>query len=136
MTYAVAQALQEAVYQALAADADLGEIVGAAIYDTVPMGTLPAIYVTLGQEDARDASDKTGRGTEHRFEVSVIGATPAFAQLKAAAAAICDALIDQNLSLSRGRLVSLTFRSARARNIEKNDGRRIDLIFRARTEDS
>ena len=135
MTYAVAQALQSAIYQTLVADGPLAAIVNGAIYDTVPLGVPPAIYVALGQEDARDASDKTGHGTEHRMEISVVGATPAFAELKAAAAAICDALLDQPLTLSRGRLVSLSFRQARARQIEKNDGRRIDLIFRARTED-
>lgn len=135
MTYALAGALQAAVYQVLASDAVLDGIVAGAVYDTVPLGTPPEIYVTLGQEDARDASDKTGRGTEHRFEVSVVGATPAFAALKAAAAAVCDALIDRPLVLARGRLVGLTFRSARARQTEKNDGRRIDLVFRARVED-
>ena len=135
MSYAVGQALQGAIYQALLADAALAGIVGAAVYDTVPLGIVPEIYVTLGQEDVRDASDKTGHGSEHRFEVSVVGALPAFGQVKAAAAAVCDALVDQPLTLARGRLVSLTFRSARARHIERSDGRRIDLVFRARTED-
>ena len=134
MTYAIGQALQSAIFQALLADQALGALVGTAIFDTVPLGTLPEVYVTLGQEDVRDASDQTGGGAVHRFEVAVVGTAPAFDRVKAASAAVCDALVDAPLALARGRLVSLSFRSARARHMDRSDGRRIELVFRARTE--
>lgn len=134
MSYAGSGALQEAVYQRLAGDAVLTGLVGDAIYDVVPAGTLPATYVTLGPEEARDASDKTGHGAEHRFTVSVVTGAAGFQTAKDAAAAISDALVDAELALGRGRLVSLNFLRARARRVQKNDVRRIDLTFRARLD--
>lgn len=134
MSYAGSGALQEAVYQRLTGDAALAGLVGGAIYDVVPAGSLPATYVSLGPEEVRDASDKTGRGAEHRFTVSVVTGAAGFQAAKAAAGAISDALVDANLTLARGRLVSLGFLRARARRAQKNDVRRIDLTFRARVE--
>ena len=134
MSYAGSGALQAAVYQRLASDAPLAALVGSAIYDVVPAGTLPTTYVTIGPEDARDASDKTGHGAEHRFTVSVVTGAAGFQVAKEAAGAISDALVDADLSLDRGRLVSLGFLRARARRVQKNDVRRIDLTFRARVE--
>ncbi len=134
MSYSGSAALQEAVYQRLVGDAALGGLVGGAVYDVVPAGTLPVTYVSLGPEEVRDASDKSGHGAEHRFTVSVVTAAAGFQAAKAAAAAISDALVDADLSLDRGRLVSLGFLRARARRARKNDVRRIDLTFSARVE--
>lgn len=134
MTYGISGPLQEAVYARLAGNAALTGLVGGAIYDTVPAGSLPTTYVSLGPEDVRDASDKTGYGAEHRFTVSVVTSEAGFHAAKAAAAAISDALVDADLALERGRLVSLTFFRARARRVQKNDVRRIDLTFRARVD--
>ena len=136
MSYAVSAALQEAVYQHLSGDAALSAIVGSAIYDAIPSGTLPPIYVTLGSETVRDRSDKTGFGANHDFGVSVITGAQGFAQAKQAAAAINDALSDAALILTRGRLVGLRFLKARASRDTGNGTRRIDLIFRARVEDN
>lgn len=135
MSYGVAAALQEAVYQRLAADAALAALVGGAIYDVVPEGSLPETYVSLGPEDAADRSDGTGGGAEHRFTVSVVTQAAGFRTAKEAAAAISDALVDAGLMLSRGRLVGLGFLKARARRVQDGDVRRIDLTFRARVED-
>ncbi len=135
MSYANAQALQAAVYQALVSDAAVAALVGTAIYDTVPSGDVPPLYVSLGPEQAQDASDKTGRGALHRFMVSVTSDQSSFSTSLAVAAAICDALIDAPLTLARGRLVSLTFDRATATRRKDNTGRQIDLRFRARTED-
>lgn len=135
MSYGVGAALQEAVYQRLVSDAALAAVVGAAIYDTVPSGTTPGTYVSLGPEEVRDASDATGGGASHHFTVSVVTDAAGFQTAKLAAAAISDALIDAPLALSRGRLVSLGFLRARARRVQKADARRIDITFRARVED-
>lgn len=135
MSYGTAAALQEAVYQHLAADAVLDDLVGSAIYDVVPAGSVPGTYVSLGPEDARDRSDQTGRGAEHSFVVSVVTNAAGFQTAKRAAAAISDALLSAPLTLSRGRLVGLDFIRARARRVQKGDVRRIDITFRARVED-
>lgn len=135
MSYAMSAALQQAVYAALVAHGDLHSAVGPAIYDATPSGAVPSLYVSLGPERVRIDDDKTGSGAEHVFVVSVVTETPGFASAKAAAGLVCDALHDAPLSLSRGRLVSLRFRSARAAKIDKGTGRKIDLTFRARVED-
>ena len=134
MSYAVAAALQAGVYETLRDDAGVGDLVGHRIYDAVPKGRLPDLYVALGPETALDASDKTGRGAWHEFAVSVISDDAGFQGAKEVSAAVCDALIDTEMGLERGRLVALNFKRAVARR-EKAGRRRVDLIFRARVED-
>lgn len=134
MSYAVAAALQAAVFARLQADGVLSGLVGAAIYDAVPPGAGTGTFVMIGPEDVRDQSDKTGDGAEHRFIVSVVTDAAGFQAAKAAAVAVSDALVGADLALSRGRLVSLAFLRAVARRTGKDTGRRIDLTFRARVE--
>ncbi|QFT59653.1 hypothetical protein FIU94_12535 [Sulfitobacter sp. THAF37] len=136
MSYAGSGPLQAAVFDALSADGPLGALVGTAIYDAVPSGSLPDIYVRLGSETVRDASDGTGPGALHRFTVSVITVQPGFASAKQAASAISDVLQDADLVLSRGRLVSLRFERAQARRIDNGAARQIDLRFAARVQDA
>lgn len=136
MTYALSSSLQAAVYQALLADTDLGLLVGSNIFDNAPAGQVPDLYVSLGAEDVRDASDKTGQGARHDFTIAVVTTQSGFLVAKDVAAAICDALISAPLTLGRGRLVSLNFLQARARRVQSGGARRIDLRFRARVEDN
>jgi hypothetical protein len=135
MTYGVAAALQAAVYQHLQADASLTALVGAAIYDAVPPGLVAGTYVSLGPEEVREASDKTGHGALHEITVSVVTDAAGFSTAKAVATAVSDALVDAQLALSRGALVYLNFYRARARRVQDADMRRIDLVFRARVQD-
>ncbi|MEM6636095.1 MAG: DUF3168 domain-containing protein [Pseudomonadota bacterium] len=135
MSYASAAALQEAVYQRLFADTALTASVGTAIYDAAPSGIAPKTYVSLGPEDAKDASDAGNSGAWHDFTVSVVTEEAGFHTAKDVAALISDALVDADLTLSRGRLLSLRFLSARARRVEDGDIRRIDLKFRARVDE-
>ncbi|WP_299145015.1 DUF3168 domain-containing protein [uncultured Tateyamaria sp.] len=135
MSYAVSAALQSAVFAAVSADPDVGEAVGGAVYDALPSGALPSLYVSLGPETVRAESDKTGTGAAHRFVISVVTDVPGFYAAKVAAGAVCDVLHDAEMALSRGRLVSMKFDRARAVMIDKGAGRRIDLTFRARVED-
>lgn len=135
MSYAVSTALQTAVFQALSADADVTALVGTDIYDALPAGTVPSLYIALGPERASDASDQTGHGARHDFTVSVVTDSAGFASAKAVAAAVSDALVDAPLTLTRGRLVSLRFRRAKAVRVSPGDERRIDLTFRARVDD-
>lgn len=134
MSYGIGAALQAAVYQRLVGDAALGALVGGAIFDAVPPGTVAGTYVSLGPEDVRDASDATGSGAEHDFVVSVVTDEAGFQAAKAAAAAVSDALLGAALTLARGRLVGLWFLRARARRVDTGALRRIDMTFRARVE--
>lgn len=136
MSYALSAPLQAAVYSALTQNVLLTGIVGDAIYDAMPPGELPPIYVRLGAETVRDTSDGTGAGAEHRFTVSVVSDAPGFADAKAAAGAISDILHHADLNLSRGRLVSLRFERASARTVAAAQTRQIDLRFRARVDDT
>ena len=71
----------------------------------------------------------------HRFTVSVVSDTPAFAAVKVAAGAVSDVLHGADLTLSRGRLVLMAFEQATAARIDGATGRRFDLRFKARVED-
>jgi len=136
MSYGVAAALQAAVYQLLIADTAVTNLVGGNIFDDVPPGALPDTYVSLGLEDVRDRSDKSGRGAVHFLTISVVSDAAGFQTAKTIAAAVNDALLGGTLSLTRGSLVYLNFERARARRIGPSDTRRIDLRFRARVEDN
>jgi len=139
MSYAAAEALQAAVFARLSADAALAALVGDAIHDAVPPGTPPGLFVLIGEERAVDASDRSGTGAEHRLTISVVGSVAGFRALKAVAVAVGDAIAAPPLpSLARGRLVGLWFERAEARRGRGAGGaelRRIDMVWRARTED-
>lgn len=134
MTYAVAAALQAAVFARLSADTGVSAQVGTAIYDAVPPGDAPATFVIIGPEDVRDRSDASGSGAEHRLTVSVMSSQSGFMAAKSVAGAISEALADADLPLSRGRLVGIGFVQAVAKATADGQGRRIDLTFRARVE--
>ncbi len=102
---------------------------GDAVYDAAPPGVLPSLYISLGPEVVRDRSDKTGAGAEHEFTVSVLSDAAGFAAAKAVAAAVSDALVDAQMTLTRGRLVGLWFLRAKAARVGSGERRRIDLTF-------
>jgi hypothetical protein len=135
MSYGVASALQAAVYTRLLTDPALAALVGTAVYDEVPPGVLPSLYVSIGPETVRDKSDKTGHGAEHEFTVTVVTDLSGFASAKTAAGAVSDALVDAPLVLARGSLVALDFYRANALRSSGTDQREIRLTFRARVED-
>lgn len=132
MSYGSSAALQEAVYGALSSDIDVNELTGGAVFDAEPTGTLPPLYISLGPETVRSRADYSGGGALHEFIVSVVSEAPGFAAAKSVAVAVGDRLVDAQLALSRGDLVSLRFQKAKAVRIEKGAKRRIDLTFRAR----
>lgn len=135
MSYAIAASLQRAIFARLAGEAEIIEIVGPNIYDAVPAGTEPEVFVLIGEEVVRDGSTKTSDGAYHDFTVSVFADQHGFASSKALAAIICDSLIRPGLTLDRGRVTGVWFRRARARRGRAPDRRRIDLQFRAHVED-
>lgn len=135
MSYAVSAALQSAVYAALVSDDALAALVGAQIFDAVPVGAVPELYVSIGDERVRDASDQTRSGAVHRLDIFVRTTQPGFAKAKAVGAAVSDVLHDAPLALTRGRLVFLRFERAEARRTDGNATREILLRFRARVDD-
>lgn len=135
MSYATAPALQTALYQLISADAELQTLLAGAIYDAIPPATPPATYLLIGAEEAVDASDKSGRGAEHRLRLSVVTNATGFLAAKQVAARLCDLLADATPPLARGRVVAIWFDRAEARKLEGDQTRRIDLRFRARIED-
>lgn len=136
MSYAMSAALQSAVYQHLMADVALTGLVGANIFDALPSGTVPTLYVAIGPEKTKDASDGLSGGAWHEFTISVVSESSGFAQAKLAAGAVSDALVDAPLTLTRGTLVGLWFRRAAAARVGTGTTRRIDLTFRARVSDT
>lgn len=135
MTYALSASLQRAVYQTLAEDEALRAEVGTAIYDVVPAGEVPSTYVLLGPEEVRDWSDKSGCGARHDFTISVVSDAAGFQTAKRVAGAVADALARTEAALSRGILVSMMFRRARATRVDDGSMRRVDLSFRALVAD-
>ncbi|MEM6727317.1 MAG: DUF3168 domain-containing protein, partial [Pseudomonadota bacterium] len=115
----------------LLADADVSAKTGGHIYDALPPGTLPPLYVSLGPENVRDRSSASGGGARHDFVVSVIADASSFQMAKDVAAAISDALVGASLSLSRGTLGGIWFLRAKAARFDHGTARRIDLTFRA-----
>jgi hypothetical protein len=129
MSYAATAALQAAVYNAMIDDAAVSALSGGAIFDALPPGPVPSLYVSLGPERVRDRSDKTGQAALHDFPIKIVSTGVGFQTGKSLAAAISDALVGADLTLTHGRLVELRFLRAIARRI--SNGREIDIWFRA-----
>lgn len=136
MSYGAAQAFQIGIFNALSGDVALAALVGTAIYDELPPGPVDGAYVSLGAEDVRDLSAEDSGLAAHSFAISVVSPAEGFAEPKAIAAAVSDALVDATPDLTRGRIVSLRFVKARARRVRAGQVRRIDMTFRAIVEDT
>lgn len=133
MSYVLSGVLQTAVYTALSNDAALSDLVGGAIYDALPAGRVPDIYVLLGQERVRDRSDYQVHAAMHEFAVTVMSDAPGYLSAKEAAARISELLDGADLTLSRGRLIRLDFYKANAR--QRANRREVEIWFRAFVED-
>lgn len=136
MTYALAAPLQAAVYERLSGDPAIVALVGTAVFDAAPQGTLPPLYVAIGPEEARDRSDKTARAALHRFGVSIVSEAGGFHAAKVLAGAVEAALTEVPLTLVRGRVVAMSFERAEARRERNGKRRRIDMRFRALVDDT
>lgn len=135
MSFAISGALQKAVYAALMQDAELQSVVAGAIFDGVPQGQKPEIYVSLGPETVKSRSDASAGGAVHDFVISVVSEGGGFAGLKQVAGFVSESLSGADLALERGVLVYLRFLKAAAKRIRGSGGRQIDLTFRARVDD-
>ncbi len=139
MSVALSGELQGVVYTALAADAGLAALVGSDIYDApLPLGgVLPTgEYVTLGEENVKPFNTMTSSGGVHDFDVIVHSAANGFGAAKTVSAAISAVLVDANLSLTNGNMVSLRFLKARAKRGVAPELRRIKMRFQAVVENT
>ena len=136
MSYIGTNALQVAVYQTLLADPDLAAFVGTDIYDVLPTGTIPPIYVTIGDEDARDAGDTSGEGARVTFIISVVSRSRGYTAAKGAAAAVAAALAPGALTLTEGQLTGPWFLKSTAKRTGDPDVRRLDLTFEALVQET
>ena len=135
MSYAMAAALQSAIFERLTGDPALNALVGDAIADGLPPGPVPPVCVSLGPETARDRSDRSGRAAEHRLTITVLAQTAGFVRAKEVAGRIETVLSGADLTLPGGRLVGLWLDRAQARRSGRAGAtRRIDLRFRALVE--
>lgn len=135
MSYALSAPLQAAIYDALAGDVALDGLVAGAIFDAEPTGAVPSLYVSLGPEVVKPASDVSAMGAVHEFTISVVTDAAGFAGAKTVAGAISDLLIDADLPMSRGICVGCRLLKARAAREDSGIKRRIDLTFRARVDE-
>ncbi|RMD49139.1 MAG: DUF3168 domain-containing protein [Alphaproteobacteria bacterium] len=126
--------VQAAIHAMLSADAAVSALTGGAIHDAPPPGPVPALWVRIGEERVRDASDASGRAAVHEVVVEVSAEAGAFAAAKEAAAAICDALEGRAPALSGASAGPIGFVRAEARRAR--DGRRlVRLVLRLRVDE-
>ena len=135
MSYAIAPSLQAAVYDALIADGDLDALVGDAIFDMAPEGTVPDRFVALGPEKVQARGSVDGLVSEFTFEILVVGKVGGFLPIKEIAARVTEVLHDADLPLTLGSLRQLSFQKAEAFRRVSDDTRRVRLFFVARVED-
>lgn len=131
MSYASAAALQTAIFELLSTDPELATV---PVVDALPAGGGTGTFILIGPEEARDASDKSGAGADHRVLISVISDASGFLSAKTAAARVSEALVDAEPELSTGRVVSFRFLRGNARRLDEGGVRRIDLTFNVRIE--
>lgn len=134
MSYGAASALHDVILETLRSSDEVTARVGSDIFDSVPPGTLPALYIATGPETVRDASDFLEQAAEHDFVISVIGNGASFQAVKDTARAVNDVVLQSTLTLTRGTLVALRFLKAEARRDRDAALRQIDLTFRARID--
>ncbi|CTQ50908.1 DUF3168 domain-containing protein [Jannaschia donghaensis] len=135
MTYAAGESLQTAIFGRLIGDPVVDALLAGAVFDDVPTDA-PDLFVAIGPEKTRGVADSGGHGAVHQLQISVVTRREGYLAAKTVAVAVSDALSSTDLTLARGRLVSLRFVRAEARRDKTEGTRRIDLIFRARTDDT
>ena len=138
MSLVLSGELQGAIYAALTGDTALVALVGSEIYDApLPVGgALPlGEHVTLGEEIVKPFGSITSSGGVHDFDVVLHSTANGFAAAKLVAAAVSDVLVDANLSIAGGHLVSLRFIKAKAKRGIAPELRRVEMRFRAVIED-
>jgi hypothetical protein len=132
--------LQDAVYQALKADAALIALIGnpsgdVRLYQDVPADPVFP-YVTIGEDQANDDSVEHLDAEEIFFDLHVWSRESSWAEAKQIAAALRSILHNADLTLDYGRCVQIQHRITRSFTDADNETRHGVVTFRALTEDS
>lgn len=125
--------LQAALFDRLTSDAEVGALAGAHIYDAVPAGPVPDLYVLLGEETVKDVTDSSGPAALHDVSITIISTAESFLALKTLAAAITQALLGAPLTLAAGQVAAIWPQRSEARR-NASGQRRIELKFKLRIE--
>lgn len=133
MSYVHGFALQSALFDALSADSALVGVVGPRIYDEAPLAVPEGAYLVLGDEQVSPWSTASDAGAAHELAVTVFSPARGFAELKRAAAAICDVALGP-LAVEGARVAFSSFLGGRTRRPEAGLPRRIELRFRIALE--
>jgi hypothetical protein len=128
------RSLQEAVFAALVADAEFEDMIGGAkVFDSVPRNAA-APYVHLGEMVCRDWSTATEAGAEISFAVAVWSRGEGRSEGFQIAERVVTLLHDVALTLDGWRLVNLRHLATETARLEKPEGRRTVVRFRAVVE--
>lgn len=140
MSCALSWPLQQALFEAIGADAACAAYLGERIYDAAPPFGPDAgeegLYLTLGDENVADWSTASDRGARHRVILTVHAPRRGFAEAKQAAAAVTDLLLEGAITPARGRIVTTRFVAARTRRAEADQLREVELRFDITVEDT
>lgn len=136
MSYAMSAPLQTAIFERLNGDERLFGKIDGALFDAVPAGLAPDIYVIIGEEDVRDRSDKSAAGAWHDLTISVVSEVTSFRAAKEVAGLIAEVLDGPAPEMTRGRIVGVWFLRARARRVGTGNRRQVDLRYRVQVEDA
>jgi hypothetical protein len=129
-----ARALQEAMFEALVGDAPLVALLGGAKVFDGARRNAEAPYVHLGEIVARDWSTATEEGTEISFAIVVWSRAAGRSEGLLIAERVVGLLHDAALTLDGFRLVNLLHVATETARVEKPDGRRAVVRFRAVVE--
>jgi hypothetical protein len=126
--------LQKAVYAALIDDAELEDLIGGAkVFDKAPRNA-EAPYVHLWEMTARDWSTATEAGMEVRFAVVVWSRQAGRSEALAISERVRAVLHEAALTVEGFRLVNLRHLATDTARVEKPEGRRAVVRFRAVVE--
>ncbi|MFV0244906.1 MAG: DUF3168 domain-containing protein [Qingshengfaniella sp.] len=127
MSYRDAGDLQAAIHARLTGDTALMALVAGAVFDAVPEGRAPDVYLALGAEEVTETRDHDGAIMRHRIDLSAIGKAESFAQVKAVAAAAEAALRAAPLTAPGLNIMDMWLERVRATRGKHPARRRIDM---------
>ena len=126
-------ALQQAIFAAFSASADLQALVGNRLFDFVPPdSTFP--YVVLGDGNESDWSTSTEDGSEHTVQIDVWSREPGHKGAKQIADVIRAVLNNAALTITGTALIDIRYLSTDFSRESDGQTFRARLTFRAITE--
>ena len=126
-------ALRKAIRAYLLADAGFAAALGQKLYDEAPRGAEPP-YALFGETQLRDWSADLSPGAEQLFTIGVTSTMRGLSEALELAQRVADLLDEAALNLQDHRLIDLRFLSLETRRDQNGRFARVNLRFRATTE--